>query len=204
MTVGFNPAIALVKTADATAILEPEVGDIITYAFAVTNTGNVTLSNVTLTDVLPGIVLVGGPIPSLAPGATDATTFTATYALTQADLNGRGAEPGHRHRHLGHDGGGGTLTVSDQSGTETGNDTPTVVNLGSIELVKSADLSALSSPPAIGDIVTFGFAVTNSGPTTLRNVTITDPLPGIVLSGGAIPRWLQGRPTARPSPRPTP
>jgi uncharacterized repeat protein (TIGR01451 family) len=188
VSVGFNPAIALVKTADVSAVGDPEVGDTIGYAFAVTNTGNVTLTSVTLTDVLPGIVISGGPIPSLSPGATDSTTFTATYALTQADLNA-----GEVQNHAtatgtwGVDGGGSPLTVDDLSGTDVGNDTPTTVNLASIELVKSVDLSALSVPPAVGDTVTFGFAITNTGPTTLRNVIITDPLPGLVLSGSPIP-----------------
>ncbi|MEM7087780.1 MAG: VWA domain-containing protein, partial [Bacteroidota bacterium] len=57
-------------------------GDTITYAFTVTNTGNVTLTNVVVTD--PLVTMVGGPIASLAPGAVDNTTFTASYVLTQA------------------------------------------------------------------------------------------------------------------------
>jgi uncharacterized repeat protein (TIGR01451 family) len=59
------------------------VGETIAYAFTVTNTGNVTLTNVTVTD--PLVAVSGGPIV-LAPGASDATTFSASYPLTAADL----------------------------------------------------------------------------------------------------------------------
>ncbi|MCW5521242.1 DUF11 domain-containing protein, partial [Aureitalea sp. L0-47] len=72
---GFDPA--------GNCIAAP--GDTITYAFTVTNTGNVTLSNVVVTD--PLVTMAGGPIVSLAPGASDSTTFTATYVITQADID---------------------------------------------------------------------------------------------------------------------
>ena len=65
----------------------PQVGETITYTFSVTNTGTVTLYNITIDDPLPGIDIQGGPIPSLEPGMTDSTTFTATYAITQADID---------------------------------------------------------------------------------------------------------------------
>lgn len=193
VSIDFNPDIALVKTADASAIGEPDVGDVVSYAFTVTNTGNVTLTNVTLSDVLPGIVISGGSIPVLLPGASDSSTFTATYTLTQADLNaGQVQNQATATGTWGVDSGGNSLTVDDLSGTSASNDDPTIVNLGSIELVKSVDLSALSSPPAVGDTVTFGFAVTNSGPTTLRNIVISDPLPGLVLTGGPLASLAAG------------
>ena len=148
--VSLTPSIALVKTADTSALSTPPVaGEIITYSFAVTNTGNVTLTNVTLTDPLPGINVTGGPIPSLSPGASDATTFTATYAITQADIDvgqvvnqatTTGTPP------AGPD-------VGDDSGTTTGDDVPTTTPLTSgpgITLVKTADTSALQSPATSG------------------------------------------------------
>ena len=54
---------------------DPVVGEQITYHFAITNTGNVTLTNVDITDILPGIVISGGPIASMAPGDVDNTTI---------------------------------------------------------------------------------------------------------------------------------
>jgi len=78
-----HPSISLVKKA------EPETfgaaGDVITYTFTVTNTGNVTLTNVMVSDRM--ITVAGGPIASLAPGASDSTTFSGTYTVTQADVD---------------------------------------------------------------------------------------------------------------------
>ncbi|KPQ13824.1 MAG: conserved repeat domain [Rhodobacteraceae bacterium HLUCCO18] len=191
--VSLTPSIALVKTADTSALSTPPVaGEIITYSFAVTNTGNVTLTNVTLTDPLPGINVTGGPIPSLSPGASDATTFTATYAITQADIDvgqvvnqatTTGTPP------AGPD-------VGDDSGTTTGDDVPTTTPLTSgpgITLVKTADTSALQSPPQVGDTITYRFAITNTGNVTLSNVTIADALPGVVLTGNPIVALAPGQ-----------
>jgi uncharacterized repeat protein (TIGR01451 family) len=61
-----------------------QVGETITYSFSVQNTGNVTLTNITLTD--DTVPVTGGPIATFAPAAIDTTTFTATYSLTAADL----------------------------------------------------------------------------------------------------------------------
>ena len=83
-----TPSIALIKTAvfnDENNNGIAEAGETITYNFVVTNTGNVLLNNIIINDPLPGIVMNGGPI-SLAPGASDATSFVATYAITQADI----------------------------------------------------------------------------------------------------------------------
>ena len=67
-------------------------GDTINYTFTVTNTGNVTLTGVTVSDTIAA--MSGGPIASLAPGGIDTTTFTAAYVLTQADLDNNGGGDG--------------------------------------------------------------------------------------------------------------
>ena len=55
------------------------------YAVQVTNTGNVTLTGVTVVDPLTGQNISG---VTLAPGASQA--FNTSYTLTQADLDGAG------------------------------------------------------------------------------------------------------------------
>jgi uncharacterized repeat protein (TIGR01451 family) len=64
------------------------VGAVITYSFVVTNTGNVTFVDVVVADGLAGLSPVSCPVTTLAPGAS--TTCSATYTVTQSDLNNGG------------------------------------------------------------------------------------------------------------------
>jgi uncharacterized repeat protein (TIGR01451 family) len=88
LTFAQTPAITVVKTADVDG---PEttvdaVGDTVTYSYLVTNTGNVTLTLVGVQDDrITGTNTVSCPVATLAPGAF--TTCTATYTVTQADLD---------------------------------------------------------------------------------------------------------------------
>jgi large repetitive protein len=83
-----NPSIQLIKEVfsvngdpDKSVFMYP--GDIITYTFTVTNTGDVTLVDVVVSD--PLATVSGEPI-TLAPGESNRITFTATYSITSADL----------------------------------------------------------------------------------------------------------------------
>ena len=83
-----SPSIAIIKRGEFNDLNNDgsaQVGETITYSFEVKNTGNVTLSNITITDILPGIVLSGGPI-SLLAGEINTSSFTAVYTLTIQDL----------------------------------------------------------------------------------------------------------------------
>ncbi len=62
-----------------------QIGETISYAFTVTNTGTIPLGNISITDLL--VDVTGGPLEILEPGASDTTTFTATYTITQADID---------------------------------------------------------------------------------------------------------------------
>ena len=81
-----NPSIDLDKQAGSILDLDAngaDVGDTIDYTFIVTNTGNVPLTSVGVND--PKVGAVSCPAGPLAPGAQ--RTCTATYMLTQADVN---------------------------------------------------------------------------------------------------------------------
>jgi len=74
------PSVTLVKTGALHQDTVPPLtslirGDTITYTFTVTNTGNVTLTGLTVVDTVGGVTITGGPIATLAPGAIDSTTF---------------------------------------------------------------------------------------------------------------------------------
>uniref|UniRef100_UPI000464E38F T9SS type B sorting domain-containing protein n=1 Tax=Aquimarina macrocephali TaxID=666563 RepID=UPI000464E38F len=80
--------LALTKTAtyvDANGDDIPNAGDEIQYTFTVENTGNVSITNIILTDPLPGVEVTGGPI-NLAVGEMDTDSFTARYTITEEDL----------------------------------------------------------------------------------------------------------------------
>ena len=72
---------------DENGDLSAQVGETISYTFTVTNTGNITLYNIVITDPIPDVIVEGGPIEVLAPGEVDSTTYTATYVITQADID---------------------------------------------------------------------------------------------------------------------
>lgn len=86
-----TPRVSIVKSVASVADTNGDgllgEGDTVTYSFAVTNTGNVRLGDVTVTDNLATVS--GGPI-SLEIGQTDTTTFTATSVIT-ADQAANGA-----------------------------------------------------------------------------------------------------------------
>ena len=84
-----HPKLGLIKIAnfnDENGDGFAQAGETVTYTFSVTNTGDVPLTNINITDPLPGIVMSGGPI-SLSQGESDYTTFTANYIITQDDIN---------------------------------------------------------------------------------------------------------------------
>ncbi|WPR70461.1 MBG domain-containing protein [Flavobacterium sp. NG2] len=83
-----SPSISITKDGtyvDTNNDGKTNVGDIISYKFVVTNTGNLPLTNVTVTDT--NAVVSGGPIATLAVGVSDTTTFSAVHAITQADID---------------------------------------------------------------------------------------------------------------------
>ena len=146
-----------------------EVGETISYSFTITNTGNVTISNISITD--PIVTVDGGPI-SLLPNESDDTTFTAIYILTQIDVDNGNVE--NQATVNGEDSSGNPVSdISDDPNT-TDADDPTITSLpqsGSIDIVKEVDSDSFTN---IGDILTYTITVTNTGNTTLTNVEVTD------------------------------
>ncbi len=191
VTVDNNPAITLAKTGtlvDGNSNGHADAGETIAYAFTVANTGDVTLTNISLTDPLSGLSLSGGPIASLAPGASDATTFTASYTLTQSDIDGGTVT--NQATVSATDPQSGTVTdLSDDPTDATNADTegdgepddPTVVALSAVPqlaIAKTANLvkaGGNTDPSAeVGDTINYTYVVENTGNITFFDVEVSD------------------------------
>ncbi|MCI0157030.1 DUF11 domain-containing protein [Leifsonia shinshuensis] len=160
-----NAALALTKTADPATIGAP--GSVITYDYAVRNTGNVDVSALAIVEsafsgsgTRPVPVC---PVTALAPGTS--TTCTATYTVTQADLDA-GAVTNTAHA-TARDPQSATVDSPDSSATVTATPTP------SISLTKSVTPDDAASF-VVGQKLTYSFVATNTGSVTLTNVGITE------------------------------
>jgi uncharacterized repeat protein (TIGR01451 family) len=163
ITANQTPSIDIAKVASPQTY--SAVGNVVTYNFTVTNTGNVTLTNVNVTDPLSGLSVITPASVTLAPGANQ--LFTATYTITQADLNAGSVV--NTATATGTPPNGPNVTDTDTE-TITANQTP------SIDIAKVASPQAYS---AVGDVITYTFTVENTGNVTLTNVNVTDPLVGL-------------------------
>ena len=160
------PALSLTKT--ATPNTGVVAGDVVTYAFTGTNTGNVDHARRDRhrPDDRPlAPRLHAGAPATLAPG--DTIDCTATYTVTQADVDAGSIE--------------NTATISglDPSNTPTsapGATTVTADQTPALTLDKSA---TPSSGVVAGDVVTYSFHGQNTGTVTLHNVDVTDPMTGL-------------------------
>ncbi|MEO9684539.1 hypothetical protein, partial [Tateyamaria sp.] len=142
--------------------------DVVSYTFRVENTGNVTLSNLVVTDPFFGAP-INCTIPSLAPGAVDSTTCVADYTIIQADVD------------AGSITNTADITVDAPAGvTDPADQDSTAVSTGpaenaAISVVKAFTDGTYSSATDSED---FTFTVTNDGNVTLTNVVLTDPMLG--------------------------
>ncbi|MGO1543843.1 MAG: DUF7507 domain-containing protein [Gulosibacter sp.] len=179
-----NAAINLVKTgelADGAA-----AGDVVTYTFVATNTGNLTLTDVSIADQMEGLSELvydwtdATAEGELAPG--ESVTATASYTMTQTDIDA-----------------GGVVNLADTTGTPPNaydpedpngpgvpqepvtDEDPAFVPTpqeAAIQLVKTGALQS-EETQQVGDSVEYTFVATNTGNVTLTDVEITDPMPGL-------------------------
>jgi uncharacterized repeat protein (TIGR01451 family) len=155
--------VTIIKSANISSYSAP--GTLVTYSYKVTNTGNVTLNSVTVTDPMFWLSRISCPTNTLSPGATE--TCTATYTTTQADV-ARGSI-----RNVG------TVFALAPSWTwvaASSSLTIPAVQTPKIAIVKSASISSFSAP---GTRVTYSYKVTDTGNVTLSPVTVTDPMSGL-------------------------
>lgn len=182
-----EPAIDLQKTAVISGDQMPtQVGDVITYTFTVRNIGNVTLTDLTLTDDLAGLVFLNAPvdpIPALEPGEMDNTTYSATYTVGEDDILVAGEV---RNQALVSGTPPAGDDVEDLSGPEPNTDAETIVPMTRLAALETTKTQVLTDNgdgvDSVSDLITYTITVENTGNVPLTNVTIDDTLTD--LNGG--------------------
>src|SRR5205085_4754425 len=161
-----RPAITITKTPAAQSV---DSGGTANFTITVTNTGGVTLTNVTVTDPLS--TGCNKAIGTLTPGQS--TTYTCSQAGVTAAFTNVATVTGHPPV-------GADVTASASARVEinqppppsspTPTPAPTVVDLA---IVKTVDQASVVK----GSNVTYTLTVTNNGPVTDTAVQVADSLP---------------------------
>jgi uncharacterized repeat protein (TIGR01451 family) len=149
------------------------VGETITYTYMITNTGETTLTDLSLVDDRLGEIPLSRT--TLAPWERVTGSFSVT--ITEADL------PGPFVNTV-------VVTAIDPSGkTVTDSDTLVLFDLvsdGALTLLKTSD----TTEAAVGETITYTYTITNTGDVMLTDLVLTDdhigeiPLPTSVLTPG--------------------
>src|SRR4051812_9228002 len=172
------PGLSLVKSITSGDPFD-SVGDVISYSYVVTNNGNVRIAPpVRVTDdkatdeTCPALGAVGNGDGFLDPG--ESVTCTATYTVTQADLDAGSVTNLATAR-------AGSTTSDTDSQTATGSQTPSLL------VDKSATESSFD---AVGDVLHYSYVVTNAGNVTLTGVTLVDDQESVDCAPTVLPATL--------------
>ncbi|MFC6418592.1 hypothetical protein ACFP7B_11050, partial [Sanguibacter inulinus] len=151
-----------------------DAGETIDYSFVLTNTGNVTLADVSVEDPKAGPVTCGPT--TLAPGESVTCTADSPYTVTEQDVIDGGVVNVAT---------GNATTPPDvdpivpPTDTET---TPTPVVGAGLSLDKVASLNDANSNGLAdaGETIDYSFVLTNTGNVSLSDVSVDDPKAGPV------------------------
>src|SRR5690606_25445517 len=153
-----SPSFSITKTADQTEF--DTLGDKITYTITVSNTGNVTLQDLEVTDVL--FPTWSETVATLAPDS--AKVYTLEYEVTQADLDS--GKVVNAVALTGDDPNGDPLTPGEDDVEVPAVQSP------AITVTKTTDRTKTYSQA--GDVIEYTIVVTNTGNVTLTDVEVTD------------------------------
>jgi uncharacterized repeat protein (TIGR01451 family) len=152
-----------------------QAGETIQYSYVITNTGNVDLMPVSVSDPTAGAVTCSTPpAPGLAPGDTETCTANAPYVVTQANVDGGGVTDT------------ATATGRDLQG-QSATSPPSTVSTTSLPIpAVSVDKTATVTPAGdqnavkVGDTIQYTYKVTNIGNVDLASFAVSDPSVGTV------------------------
>ncbi len=153
-----NPAFSIEKTSTDSTF--SQVGDVLDYTVTFTNTGNVTLTGVVVSDDMVDVTLANwqcSPVTpaSVAPGGK--VTCTGSYTIKQADLDK-----------------GSVLNTACALATGLAEKCDDLnLPASKLEISKSAEPGFYA---LVGDQITYTITATNTGGTTLQDVDISDAL----------------------------
>ena len=153
VTVNQAPSVSIEKSADIPTVSSAGVS--INYSYVITNNGNITLTEVAVSDDMLGQVNLD--VTTLKPG--ESAQGNKSYPVTQNDINS-----GDDIVNVA------TVTTAEEV-TDSDEVTVTVNRAESVEIVKTADKTSVSSA---GEIITYKYEVTNKGNATLNDITVTD------------------------------
>jgi uncharacterized repeat protein (TIGR01451 family) len=153
----------LVKSATPAGADAYNAGQLITYTFVVTNTGNVPVTAISVeeTDFTGTGAMSAIDCPATELDPTEQFTCTASYTLTQEDVDSGSLSNTARAAGTAPSG-----PVADES-TVTTPQTP----LARLTLSKTADTSFVD---AAGDAVTYSFTIRNAGNVTVHDVAVDE------------------------------
>ncbi len=184
-----NPAIQIEKATNGFDADNPPgpsvvVGSTVTWTYVVTNTGNVPLANVTVTDDQAGVTPVyqgGDTNTNNLLDLTETWTYQATGTAVAGQYANIGTVTGFYPQ--------GEEQVDDNDPSHYVGYVPTV-DEPAIQIEKATNGFDADNPPGpsvvVGSTVTWTYVVTNTGNVPLANVTVTDDQAGVtpVYQGG--------------------
>ncbi|WP_291927967.1 hypothetical protein [Limnohabitans sp.] len=170
-----RPSLALNKSLVAITggngnLVADAAGDVLQYTATVINEGNVTLTNVSVTDVSTGLNVTG---LTLAPG--ESAVYGSTYTLTQTDVDSNGDGDGY------HD----NIAYADSDQTAQLSDAESTPLLRTIGLGVEKNVTSITGgnnngfADQAGESLNYSINVYNAGTVTLTNVTVVDDLTGL-------------------------
>ena len=135
------------------------VGDLVQYTYQIVNTGNVTISNLQVTD--DRIATVSCPVTTLVPGAQ--TLCVGSYIVSQADIDA-----------------GSVTNIAEATGTPSGGilipptDTETAISIQTPLMSIDKTITTGNPYDDIGQSIEYDYLVTNNGNVTIEALTISD------------------------------